>query len=747
MSTAGRNDCKQYAEVVLDLKVDLCLTYLIPEELAGKVAIGQKVTVNLGSRRAAGFVVGISCRPPASPVKPLLGLLQQRPFFSVPLVELVRWVASYYFCSFPRAFKTALPAAVRRIKSTPRIKTVKLSVSVNRAEKAAEELAVRAPRQAEVLKILAGGEKIRPVRKLLGEAGAAISSLSSLKRKGLVEITSEVRERDSWSREEIITTTALKLNPEQQSALNRIKEEIRRANFTVFLLHGITGSGKTEIYLQAIARVLEEEKGVIVLVPEISLTPQMGERFKARFGDEVAIIHSALSDGERYDQWQRINSGRARIVLGPRSAVFAPVKKPGLIIVDEEHVTTYKQSALSPYYHARDVAVMRAKMEGATALLGSATPSLESYFNYRAGKYTLLKLRQRPGEISLPRVDIVDMRREIERAKSYISFSPLLLDRVRRCLDEGNQCILFLNRRGFHTLWLCRKCGYVAKCRHCSISLTYHKARQQLICHLCGYHTVPPRRCPLCRSKDILLSGLGTQRVESQIRKIFPQAVIARMDTDTMSFRDAHRQFLRRFKSGKIDIMVGTQMIAKGLDYPNITLVGVIFADTALNLADFRATEYTFQILTQVAGRSGRGEVKGTVVIQTYSPRHPAIRAAARQDYEPFYEKEIAFRKELGYPPINHFISITVSSRNEEKSRRLTEYLGRKLESQLPAVAEILGPAPPPITRIRGSYRWQLVIKTKKVVPALAALEKVIPALGRVRDIKIEVDVDPISML
>jgi len=747
MSASGRTEPHKYAEVVLDLKADLCLTYLIPEELDGTVEVGQKVAVNLGRRRANGFVTGLTSRPPAKAARPLLSVLRRKPFFAPSLVDLIRWVARYYFCSFPRAFKTALPAAVRRIKSTPRIKTAELSISAAAAVKTAEEIAARAPRQAEILKILARGEKQRPARKLLREANAAMGSLLSLQRKGLVAIGAEVRERDSWSDEEIIPTAALKLNREQQSALNRIKAGIDTANFSVFLLHGITGSGKTEIYLQSIARALERGRGAIVLVPEISLTPQIGERFKARFGDKVAIIHSALSDGERYDQWQRISSGRARIVLGPRSAVFAPVERPGLIIVDEEHVTTYKQSALSPYYHARDVAVMRAKLEGATALLGSATPSLESYYNCRAGKYALLKLAERPGRLSLPRVEIVDMRREIERAKRYISFSPFLLDRIRDCLEANSQCILFLNRRGFHTLWLCRKCGYVAKCRHCSISLTYHKGRGELICHLCGYHTRPPRRCPLCGSKEVLFSGLGTQRVESQIKKIFPGAAIARMDTDSMSFRDAHRQFLRKFKAGKIDIMVGTQMIAKGLDYPNITLVGVIFADTALNLADFRATEYTFQILTQVAGRSGRGEVEGTVVIQTYSPRHPAIRAAARQEYEPFYEKEIAFRKQLGYPPFNHFISVTVSCRNEEKSRRLAEYLGRKLLPELPAGAEILGPAPPPITRIRGSYRWQLLIKTKKVLPALAAMEKAGAGLGSSRDVKIEVDVDPISML
>ena len=571
--------------------------------------------------------------------------------------------------------------------------------------------------------------------------------MTALKKKGLIALSSEERYGALRRGDEILPTRPLRLNDEQSVALKMIRESIEAEEFRVFLLHGITGSGKTEIYLQAIATVLEKGRGAIVLVPEISLTPQTGERFRARFGDQVAIIHSAQAAGERYEGWRRVAGGRGRIVLGPRSAVFAPLSDPGLIIVDEEHETSYKQSAISPFYHARDVAVMRAKLEGCVVILGSATPSIESYYNQREGKYTLLSLRSRPEEAVLPVVKIVDMRAERERHHAAVSFSDILLVEMKKNLEAGRQTILFLNRRGFFTALVCRECGYVARCPHCSVSLTYHKRDRRQVCHLCGYTAPPPRRCPACQSKDLVFTGRGTQRIEEQIKKIFPAARVWRMDTDSGGARDSHRMILEEFKAGRIDILVGTQMIAKGLDFPNVTLVGVIMADTALSLADFRATEYTFQILTQVAGRAGRGELKGRVVLQTYSPRHPALIAAVRQEYGPFFEKEMRFREELGYPPVNHFISLTVLSRNEEKSLRICEHLARLLQPHLTGGDEILGPAPPPIERIRGRYRWQLLVKTRGVVSTIQALRAVLPDLGSDRDVKIEVDVDPISML
>ena len=736
-----------HAEVILNLKADLCLTYKVPEELINRLQVGHRVLVPLGSRRVNGFITAFPSPPPSRPARSIFSLLDSEPFFEDNLILLVRWISRYYFCSFSRAFKTALPSPIRNAKDSSPILHVALKVSMEEDAGEMEKLIGKAPRQADILKVLQGRTGSSPLAAVLKESGASRSSLTALEKKGLVIVTREDRYASGRMGEEILPTSPLDLNDEQKTAFREIVETIDNEEFRVFLLHGITGSGKTEIYLQAVARVLERGEGAIIMVPEISLTPQTGERFRSRFGDRVVIIHSAQTAGERYSAWRRLADGRARIVLGPRSAVFAPVQNLGLIVVDEEHETSYKQSAIHPFYHGRDVAVMRGKLENCPVILGSATPSVESYNNQREGKYSLLTLSNRPDEAELPKVRIIDMRVEQEKFRGGSSFSSTLLREMKLNLEAGRQTILFLNRRGFFTVLVCRECGYVARCPHCSVSLTYHKGKRLQICHLCGYTAPPDRRCPLCKSKDLIFSGRGTQRIEEQIKKIFPQARVRRMDTDAVGARDSHRIILDEFKAGRIDILVGTQMIAKGLDFPNVTLVGVIMADTALSLADFRATEYTFQILSQVGGRAGRGELKGTVIIQTRSPRHPALLSAVRHDYGAFFDQEIGLRAELGYPPLNHFISLTVLSRNEDKSMRVCEHLARLLNPLMAPEDEILGPAPPPINRIRGRYRWQLLLKTHGVVSTLQALRQVLPGLGKDRDVKIEVDVDPISML
>lgn len=743
---AARSPFTRFAEVVLNLPADLLLTYAVPDDLAGRLRIGQKVLVPLGGRRAGGFVVGFPAPPPEKPPRPLSGILEEAPLFGPNLVALIHWVSRYYFCSFARSFKTALPAPVRKnIKAAP-ILRVGLALPPDEIRFAASSLTKKAPRQAALLaRLLKEPSTSLPAVELLRICGSSRGSLTALEKKGLVMITAA--DRYGTGREKVLTTSPLKLTGEQETAFGAIREAIEGKAFRVFLLHGITGSGKTEIYMRAISEVLDRGKGALVLVPEISLTPQTGDWFRGRFGDRVAIVHSAQSEGERSSNWRRIAAGEVRIVLGPRSAVFAPLADPGLIIVDEEHETSYKQSALAPFYHGRDAAVMRGKLEDCPVILGSATPSVESYYNQQEGKYTLLTLRTRPEEAMLPAVKIVDMKTERERQKSAVSFSDLLLTAIKENLDAGLQTILFLNRRGFFTVLTCPECGYVARCRHCSVSLTYHKKSGCQVCHLCGYREPPPRTCPVCRSRKLVFSGRGTQRIEEQVQKIFPSARVRRMDTDAVGRRDSHREILGEFKAGKIDILVGTQMIAKGLDFPNVTLVGVIMADTALSLADFRATEYTYQILTQVAGRAGRGELKGRVIIQTYTPRHPALLAAVRQDYGEFFTREMRFRRELGYPPVNHFVSLTVLSRNEDKSLRVSEHLARRLEPVLEPGDELLGPAPPPINRIRGRYRHQILVKTRGVVSTLRALRKVLAERGRDRDLQVEVDVDPISML
>ena len=537
------------------------------------------------------------------------------------------------------------------------------------------------------------------------------------------------------------------------------------------LLHGVTGSGKTEVYLQAIAHALEQGKGAIVLVPEISLTPQTVERFKARFSSGrlqtlVAVLHSHLSAGERHDEWHKIRQGRARIVIGARSAIFAPVDPLGLIIVDEEHEHTYKQEE-SPRYHARDVAIMRGQMEGAPVVLGSATPSLETYFNCRKGKYTLLELPERVDDQKMPRVRVVDMRQAARKDKGTPIFSPQLREAITQRLERGEQTILFLNRRGYSTSLQCPKCGHVCGCPNCSISLTYHRLEQKLACHICGHSEKVPALCPneSCKNPAIRFAGTGTQKVEEALAKLFPDARVHRMDADTMKRKDDYRKILGDFRVGKIDILVGTQMIAKGLHFPNVTLVGIIFADLALHQPDFRAGERTFQLLTQVAGRAGRGDIEGEVVVQAFTPFHPAIQFARRHDYVGFYEQESEFREQLKYPPFGRVALLTLKGRNEEKVKFSADHLKKMLEPKvqspksklapndkipdpgpLPLDLVIAGPAPAPLLRAETFYRYQIMLRTQRMSTLSRELSKIIQSLALPEDVTLAVDIDPVDL-
>jgi primosomal protein N' (replication factor Y) len=535
---------------------------------------------------------------------------------------------------------------------------------------------------------------------------------------------------------------------------------------TAFLLHGVTGSGKTEIYLQALAHALEQGKGAIVLVPEIALTPQTVERFKARFSSGkvqtlVAVLHSHLSAGERHDEWHKIRQGRARIVIGARSAIFAPVDPLGLVIVDEEHEQTYKQEE-APRYHARDVAIVRARMENAVVVLGSATPSLESYYNCQSGKYTLLELPERVDDQKMPRVRVVDMRQAAHQEKGIPIFSPQLKEAIEQRLERKEQTILFLNRRGYSTALQCPLCGYVAECPNCSVSLTYHRTEQKLCCHICG-HTAPvPKVCPgeKCRNPAIRYSGTGTQKVEEAIRKLFPHARCHRMDADTMKRKDDYRRILGDFRAGKIDILVGTQMIAKGLHFPNVTLVGIIYADSALHQPDFRAGERTFQLLTQVAGRAGRGDVEGEVFVQAFTPFHPAIQYARRHDFQGFYEQEMEFREQLKYPPASRVALLTLKGRNEDKVKFSADHLKRELEKITGKTAEpaagspppafkdliIAGPAPAPLLKAETYYRYQIMLRTRAMSKLSQALAKMTAALTLPEEVTLTVDIDPVNL-
>jgi primosomal protein N' (replication factor Y) len=615
------------------------------------------------------------------------------------------------------------------------------------------------PRQQEVWRIIEERrEMLLPELLELSKAGIAV--VRKLEDFKLVEITSEISERDPYAREHILPSQPLPLNPAQSAALEKIKAAMDKPLSTLnpqpstFLLHGVTGSGKTEVYLQALAHTLEQGKGAIVLVPEISLTPQTVERFKARFSSGklqtlVAVLHSHLSAGERHDEWHKIRQGRARIVIGARSAIFAPVEPLGLIIVDEEHEHTYKQEE-APRYHARDVAIMRGQMENAVVVLGSATPSLESFYNCKRGKFALLELPERVDNQKMPHVRVVDMRQAAHSEKGIPIFSPQLKEAIQQRLERKEQTILFLNRRGYSTSLQCPKCGFIANCPNCSLALTYHRIEQKLSCHICGHNEKVPSVCPneKCKNLAIRFAGTGTQKVEDVLAKLFPNARVKRMDADAMKRKDDYRRILGDFRTGKIDILVGTQMIAKGLHFPNVTLVGIIYADLALHQPDFRAGERTFQLLTQVAGRAGRGDVEGEVFVQAFAPFHPAIQFARRHDFTGFYEQEIEFREQLKYPPASRVALLTLKGRNEEKVKFSADHLKRELEKVLGEFKDLIlaGPAPAPLPRAETFYRYQIMLRTRAMSKLSQTLAKIIGTLALPDDVTLTVDIDPVNL-
>lgn len=574
-----------------------------------------------------------------------------------------------------------------------------------------------------------------------GEAIAAVIPAGI--KQGKREIGTRIK--DSHGKGDDLTSASPHtLTEEQSKALRNVIESVDKKEYKTFLLHGITASGKTEVYLQAIDHALNKGRTAIMLVPEISLTPQTVERFVSRFGNKVAVIHSKLTAAKKFLEWKRIKEGRANIVVGARSAIFSPMKDLGVIIVDEEHETSYKQDDV-PRYHARDVALMRARLNNCPLILGSATPSLESYYKAKAGEYKLVRLTKRIEERLLPKVKIVDMRMELATRKKIAIFSKVLLDAIDNTLKKGKQAIIFLNRRGFSTFVNCKKCGLVLKCKRCDTVLVYHFDEKKLICHYCNYKQEPPDICPKCRSSYIKYFGLGTERVESEISHQFANAHIARMDSDTTSKAGSHDKILGDFKSGDTSLLVGTQMIAKGLDFPEVTLVGVVSADVTLNIPDFRASERTFNLLTQVAGRAGRGEDGGEVIVQTYAPSHYAVLAAAKHDYDKFYEEEIKSRKELLYPPFVNLIKVTVRARNDELTLKTAQNLADAIKGEDKEL-KVAGPAPAPIARMRGYFRYNILLKGNDRAAMCVLLRKVLGVFRKPHGVLIAVDVDPISM-
>ncbi|MGA4578155.1 replication restart helicase PriA [Limisphaera sp. VF-2] len=763
------------ARVTLELALGREFDYAVPDEWAGQVAVGSRVEVPLGRRKVLGIVTDLAEASGQVHLKPILRVVGGQALVTPVLLRLARWMAEYYCCPPELALRSVLPEAVRRPEAGWR---QRLQVRMVPAQGPLPKLPKR---QREVWHVVEE-RRCLPLTELLELTGASLSTVRRLEDKGLVEIVPQVEERDPYGREQILPTEPLPLNEAQRRALAAIREALDRlcglqlkpseesearepsaagagkegaALSRTFLLHGVTGSGKTEVYLQAMAAALERGRGAIVLVPEIALTPQTVERFKARFSSGphrtlVAVLHSHLSAGERHDEWHKIRQGRARIVIGARSAVFAPVQNLGLIIVDEEHEPTYKQEE-APRYHARDVAVLRGQMEGAVVVLGSATPSLESYWNARRGKYRLLVLPERVDQQKMPRVRVVDMRQAARAERGVPVFSPQLREAILQRLEKREQVILFLNRRGYATALQCPRCGYVAQCPNCSVALTYHRAGQHLLCHICGERRPAPSACPneTCRDPAIRYAGLGTQRVEEALQRQFPRARVQRMDSDTLKRKEDYRRILAEFRAGRIDILVGTQMIAKGLHFPNVTLVGIVHADLALHQPDFRAAERTFQLLTQVAGRAGRGEVEGEVIIQSFTPYHPAIQYARRHDFEGFYEQEMEFRAQLEYPPLTRVALVTLRGRNEDKVRFVAEHVRRDLSRRLEGFSELkmTGPAPAPLERAQTYYRYHLMLRTRRMPALSRELGAWLKETTLPEDVHLTVDVDPVSLL
>ncbi|MCM3282492.1 primosomal protein N' [Staphylococcus capitis] len=763
------------AKVIVDIpskSVDFKFDYIVPTHLESVVQVGVRVIVPFGPRTIQGYVMDIQDEPDEdvniSKLKAIKEVQDIQPELTTELVQLSEWMSHYHVTKRISVLEAMLPSAIKAkynkafeiIKGddlpeailkkfnkdghylykdaqhnndlddllslmkeglvqevtllTQNIKKKTQRAIAVREEFNGDDVLARLEKYAKQYDLYAFllEESHRTIfLKEIEDIGFSKSSLDSLIKKGYVEKYDAEVNRDPFANRIFEQEDKRQLTTEQQQAYEAVKNKIDHNESRTFLLHGVTGSGKTEVYLQTIEAVLNKGKEAMMLVPEIALTPQMVLRFKRRFGDDVAVLHSGLSNGERYDEWQKIRDGRARVSVGARSSVFAPFKKLGIIIIDEEHESTYKQEDY-PRYHARDIAQWRSQYHQCPVILGSATPSLETYARSEKDVYELLSLPHRVNQQALPHINIVDMREELSEGNRSM-FSNSLKEAIQQCLDKQEQIVLFLNRRGYASFMLCRDCGYVPQCPNCDISLTYHKTTDQLKCHYCGYQETPPNLCPNCESDHIRQVGTGTQRVEELLQQEFPESRIIRMDVDTTSKKGAHEKLLNDFEAGKGDILLGTQMIAKGLDYPNITLVGVLNADTMLNLPDFRASERTYQLLTQVSGRAGRHEKEGQVIIQTYNPEHYAIEDVKLNDYLTFYQKEMNFRKLGKYPPYYFLINFTISHKDMKKVMEASKHIHQILLQHLSEKALVLGPSPAALSRINNEYRFQILVKYK----------------------------------
>ncbi len=738
-----------YARVVIDRSIHRELDYSIPETLADRVGIGSRVRVPFRDKSVLATVLGLLDESPAKGIRPIDAVVGEKPTISPILLDLARWMSTYYCSPFEAVIRSILPQVIRHAKVGWK-KQLFVSGAKEIPPDEIEKLKKRAPRQAELLEAILKLPGPIPAADLLRQTSLDNQTLRALEKRGFVILTESAVARDPHADEQFVASSHLVLNEEQAGALAALEEAMADPKAAKpILLHGVTGSGKTEIYLQAIHSTLSNGKTAIVLVPEISLTPQTVERFKSRFAesqDTIAVLHSHLSEGERHDEWHKIQSGRAKIVVGARSAVFAPLNNLGLIVVDEEHETSYKQEE-APRYHARDVAIVRAKLEGSVALLGSATPSLESYYNAVEGKYRLVNLTQRVDNCALPIMRIIDLRLERKKQKFPAIISEKLRTVIEDRLNKREQTILFLNRRGFSTSLLCSACGEARNCPNCSVALTFHRAMSRLTCHLCGHTAAVPKKCPACSQDTLIYSGFGTEKVESSVAQLFPRATVRRMDADSMTRKDAYRETLNAFRTGKIDILVGTQMIAKGLHFPNVTLVGIINADLGLHLPDFRAGERTFQLLTQVAGRAGRGETAGEVFVQTYTPFSPSIQFARHHDFAGFFQQELEFRERCEFPPFTHAILITVRSAHQARAQFSAETIARRLKENLPDEFLRSAPTAAPLEKLQGQFRFHILLRGSAILRLSRLVRETMDKLPLPEDVVAAVDVDPYQLL
>lgn len=721
--------------------------YRVPPSLLGKLQPGMRVTVPLGksNRKILGYCLSVEViRQSPDALKAVINSLDEQSLCPGRLLELIRWMAAYYLVPIGQVFEAVIPAGVRSSAGTRTQRLVHLTADGQNAEKTSQ-LPIKQQQVIRQLELAAGPLVFEDIIALAKCSASVVhrlvkSDYLSIEERRVMVEAELVGEQSTRTRPQT-------LSPDQRVALEEIRQAIESLQHRTVLLHGITGSGKTEVYMQAIERVIRQGQQAIVLVPEISLTPQTRVQFKDRFGD-VALLHSHMTDAQRHFQWRRIFAGEVSVIIGPRSAVFAPAPKLGLIILDEEHETSFKQDS-APRYHARDVALHRATLEKIPLVLGSATPGLETWHRAINGKYAKVTMPRRIHNRPLPSVDIVDLR-SVRMLGGSRALSEPLLNNMRNVVEAGEQVILLLNRRGFATAIQCPACGDVMNCPDCDMPLTHHRDGHKAVCHYCDYTIPSPPVCPKCSFDGIRFSGMGTQRLELEIRELFPTTQVARMDSDTMRRPGAHERTLSAFRSGELQILLGTQMIAKGLDFPNVTLVGVVNADTALHFPDFRAAERTFQLITQVAGRTGRGDKPGHVIVQTYSPDHPSIVLASQHDYVAFAAAELGHREKFGYPPYGSLARVIVRGPVEATTEAFAEQFVSTLDrhrQQLGPNIRILGPAVPPIARLRGYYRFQIMLSSPDAALLNRLCARASLELEPPKDIQFVIDIDPVEML